>query len=238
MAMGNFKKQNLILIFTLLLTQFFFNCVNKKNEESNIEYLNNKKMENSEIPKRFDISNYESNIKKNPFYTGFQKDTETFVKQYHTIKEGYVEEKYTRELVQNYVEEVIIQNRFRDIYTFDNKGILQSLKHYFGNDLEVGEWTYYQNDKRMKVEDKDIGYEFNIHDVINYGKKNKINLLKTGEISKIKFGSLNTFCWQIKWNTGILDKDGESYRFKEVILDGKTGKELSSNEFFMNPLSR
>ena len=65
-----------------------------------------------------------------------------------------------------------------------------------------------------------------------------INLLKTGEISKIKFGSLNTFCWQIKWNTGILDKDGESYRFKEVILDGKTGKELSSNEFFMNPLSR
>ncbi len=59
-----------------------------------------------------------------------------------------------------------------------------------------------------------------------------------GEIKKVKKEESKIYCWEVTWNTGKISSDGESYTFKKVILDGKTGRELSSKEFTMNPLSR
>lgn len=239
MAMGNFENQSLIFFLIFFSTQFLFSCTDQKNkQEINLKSQKNNSMENHKIPKRFDIQSYESKIKKDPFYEGYQKDSKTFVKQYHILKNGYVEENYTKEIVQNYVEEIITEDRFRTVYTFDNKGILYSIKKYFGNNLEIGEWIYFQDEKKTNVEDKDSGYQFLIHDVINYAKSKNLNLLKTGDIERIRYHEQNFPAWKIKWNTGTLSADGESYLFKEIILDGKTGRELESKDFFLNPLAR
>lgn len=46
------------------------------------------------------------------------------------------------------------------------------------------------------------------------------------------------YVWEISWNTGKIDDDEESYLFRKVILNGNTGAELSSKEFYLNPIAR
>lgn len=240
MAMGYIKKQDLIMkiIFISLLLSLLNNCSEgNKGKTISGQNITTSVNTNSQMT-RFDIPKYEANLKKNPSYEGYAKDDHTYVKQYHIIKDGYVEEAYTRSLVQNYVEEVITNNRIRDVYTFDHEGTLQSIKHYFGNSLEIGKWTYYQNNNVVKTEDKDENYTFNLDKVLQYGKNKKVDFTKNGEISRSKSPKYNTYVWELEWNTGKLAGDGESYLFKKVILNGNTGAELSSTEYTLNPLAR
>ncbi len=140
--------------------------------------------------------------------------------------------------MENYVEEIITDYRYRDIYTFDHNGNLISVKKFFGNNLEIGSWIYYKDENVDRRENKDIGYSFTLKDVLVYGKKNNIDFLKSGDIKKIQFGASNQKAWELTWNTGKLTGDGETYLFRKVILDGKSGKELASKEYLLNPLIR
>lgn len=237
MAMGNSKKQNLMIQVILSLALLLLSC---RQKEFNKTYISNKhkNMQSTEDKKKFDINKYEENLKKNEFYEGYRRDAHTYVKQYHFIKQGYVEETYNRNLVENYVEEVITDDRYRDIYTFDHDGNLISVKKYFGNGVEIGSWIYYEGDRIDRQENKDVGFSFTLQDVLVYGKKNNVDFLRSGDIKKIQFGPSNSNAWELTWNTGKISADGETYLFRKVILDGKSGKELVSKEYFLNPLIR
>lgn len=237
--MGYPKKNDLIMkIIVVWLLLSFFNC-SDGNKDKSVSKQNITPSVNTHLQMtKFDIAKYEENIKKDPSYEGYAKDKNTYVKQYHVIKDGYVEDTYTKSIVQNYVEEVITNDRFRDIYTFDNTGILQSVKHYFGNNLEIGKWEFYQNGTIVKTENKDEHYAFDLNKVLKYGKDKKVDFTKTGEILKTQSKKDNAYVWEINWNTGKIAGDGESYLFKKAILKGDTGAELSVTEYTMNPLAR
>lgn len=239
MAMGYLKKNDLSMkiIFVWLLLSFF-SCSNGSKEKPVSNQNITPSVNNNLQMTKFDIAKYEAKIKADPSYEGYAKDGNVYVKQYHVIKDGYVEETYNRDIVQHYVEEVITHNRFRDIYTFDHTGTLQSVKHYFGNNLEIGKWTYYQNGTVVNTEDKDKNYAFDLNKVLQYGKDRKVDFTKNGEISRSESKQYNAHVWEITWNTGKIAADGESYLFKKVILNGNTGAELSSKEYYLNPLAR
>ncbi|AZA79537.1 hypothetical protein EG347_19550 [Chryseobacterium sp. G0186] len=225
-----------IIVVWILLS--FFNC-SDGNKGKSVSKQNITSSVNTNLQMtKFDIAKYEANIKKDPSYEGYAKDKNTYVKQYHVIKDGYVEDTYTKSIVQNYVEEVITNDRLRDIYTFDNAGTLQSVKHYFGNNLEIGKWEFYQNGNLVKTEDKDEHYAFDLKKVLQYGKDKKVDFTKTGEILKTQSKKDNAYVWEINWNTGKIAGDGESYLFKKAILNGNTGAELSITEYTLNPLAR
>lgn len=240
MAMGFIKKNDLIMkiIFVGLLSMLFCNCSEKNKEKIALNQIVRTSANTNSQMRKFNVTKYESNIKKDPSYEGYWKDKDIYVKQYHLIKDGYIEGNYTRSIVQNYVEIEIKNNKFRDVYTFENTGILKSIKHYFGNNLEVGKWIYYQNNNIVKTEDKDENYTFTLDQVLKYGEHKKVNFLKTGEISKSQSKDYGMYVWEISWNTGKINNDGESYLFRKVILNGNTGAELSSKEYYQNPLAR
>ena len=84
MAMGYFKKKNLISkIILLYLFLIFCNSCNLKE----IKIEESKLMNTNIQTQKFDIEKYESNLKTNPLYEGYQKDERIFVKQFHTIKD-------------------------------------------------------------------------------------------------------------------------------------------------------
>lgn len=237
MAMGYIKKNDSLMkiISIMLFTILFSNCEKSKSEPfQQSTSISNKNMQAT----KFDIEKYESNLKKNPLYEGFQKDENVFVKQYHIIKNGYVEDGYSRNIVENYVEELVGKDRYKTKFTFDKNGNLESKKFYFGNNLEIGKWEYFKNGTLTKTENKDENYPFSLDEVLKFGKKNNVDFHKTGEISKKLSSEYNKYVWELTWNTGKLKADGKTYIFRKVILDGKTGEKLYDKEYELNPLKR
>lgn len=232
MAMGYITSKNIIIVTTTLLLSS--GCTKINMEKQNIQ--KDTKMISNFPQKVFDINKYESELRKNSNYEGYWKDENIFVKQYHIIKEGYIEEGYTKDLVENYIEEEILKNRLRDIYIYSNQGVLQSIKHYFGNNLEIGEWATFKNGILLKKEDKEENYKFKFIQVLEYCKNKNMDLLTKGEIAKRKIDQ--NYIWEITWNTGIISENGESYLFKNIMLDGTTGKEIRIKEYYFNPLVR
>lgn len=232
MAMGYITSKNIIIVTTTLLLSS--GCTKINMEKQNIQ--KDTKMISNFPQKVFDINKYESELRKNSNYEGYWKDENIFVKQYHIIKEGYIEEEYTKDLVENYVEEEIFKNRLRDVYIYSNQGVLQYIKHYFGNNLEIGEWASFKNGILLKKEDKEKNYKFKFTQVLDYCKDKNIDILTKGEIVKRKIDQ--NYIWEITWNTGIISENGESYLFKNIMLDGTNGKEISIKEYYFNPLVR
>ncbi len=235
MAMGNFKKQSIIIV--LFIAFLNLNCNDSKKVEKN-KFEKNKMMTNESQVRNFDIEKYEDNLKKSSEYDGYSINQDTYVKQYHIVKEGYIEETYQKNLVANYVEEIILNNKFRDVHSFDNNGKIISTKHYFGNSLEIGKWVFYEKENQVNIEDKDENFQFSLDQVIKYGKQNEVDFLKTGEIIKSNSKIHNCHVWELTWNTGKMENDGESYLFKKVILNANSGKQLETKEFYLNPLAR
>lgn len=236
MAMGYFKNQNLIMNTILIFLFLLIGCTKDLKKESNLKLNKSMEINDSLQIKKFDIEKFESNLKKNPSYEGYQKNKETYIKQFYTIKSGYIEDSYTRNLVENYIEQYITNDRFNTFYKYDKSGELQFVSYYFGKNLEIGEWITYENGKIIKKEDKEEKYSFKFNQVLKYCKDKGMNLLKKGEVLKTKDGQKYT--WEITWNTGKVAEDGESYLFKKIILDGNTGKEISIKEYTFNPLGR
>jgi len=238
MAMGYFKKQNLAINLFFLSILFLVNCNDFKTEKRSINEQYNKPMDNKIQLPRFDINKYEANLKKNPDYEGYQKDQDTYVKQYHSIKEGYVEENYEKSIVENYVEQYISNNRFETFQTYDKDGLLQSVTHYFADNVEIGEWYYYKDEKLVKTEDKDKNYPFSLDKVLEYGKKNNVDFTKSGKLSRFYSKAYGSYIYELQWNTGKKSADIEKSLFRKVVLDGSNGKELKSEEYYINPLAR
>lgn len=239
MAMGYIKKRNLVSYIFLLcvLSILFENCnFEKKNliKNKNVNLTINRNVQ----MQKFDIEKYESNLRRNPLYEGYQKDEDTFVKQFYTIKNGYIEKMYTKSLVQNYIEQYIRKDRFEDYYIYDKDGALQTVTHFFGNDLEIGKWLFYEDHKLIKTDDKDKNYPFNLDSVLSFGKRNKVDFTRSGKITRSKSSKYGFYVWDLTWNTGIKSPDGEKSIFKNVILDGASGKILFEEEYMVNPLSR
>jgi len=237
MAMGYFKKQNLAINLFLIIL-FLVNCNDFKTEKRNITGQYNKQMDNKMQLPRFDIAKYEANLKKNPDYEGYQKDEATYVKQYHTIKEGFIEEKYDKSIVENYVEQLISNNRFETFQTYDKDGFLLSVTHYFADNMEIGKWSYYKDEKLVKTEDKDKNFQFSLDEVLKYGKKNNIDFTKSGKLSRFYSKTYGSYIYELQWNTGKKSADMEKSLFRKVLLDGRDGKELKSEEYYINPLAR
>lgn len=235
--MGYFKKQNLA-IYLLISFLFLVNCNDFKTEKRNITEQYNEPMDKKMQLPRFDIDKYEANLKKNPDYDGYQKDPDTYVKQYHSIKEGYIEEKFEKSIVENYVEQLISNNRFETFQIYDKGGFLLSVTHYFADNIEIGQWLYYKDEKLVKTEDKDKNFQFSLDKVLEYGKKNNVDFTKSGKLSRFYSKTYGTYIYELQWNTGKKSADIERSLFRKVVLDGSNGKELKSEEYYINPLAR
>lgn len=238
MAMGTFKKENFIINLFLICFLFLINCNNIKKEDINVNTKYNKPMDkNLKLP-HFDVEKYEANLKRNPLYEGYQKDKNTYVRQSHGIKDGYIEETYTKSLVTNYVEQYIGDDRFETFYIYDNNGNLRSISHYFADNLEIGKLNYYKNDILVKTQDKDENYPFSLEKVLKYGKDNHVDFTKTGMLSRSYSKTYGTYIWDLNWNTGKKSDNGEKFIFKKEILDGNSGKVLLSKEYHTNLFQR
>ncbi|SHE38615.1 hypothetical protein SAMN05443633_101137 [Chryseobacterium arachidis] len=235
--MGYIKKNDsLMKIVIIILFGILFNNCEKNKSEIIVQNTSISKKNMQTI--NFDIEKYESNIKKNPLYEGFQKDENTYVKQYHIIKDGYVEDGYSKNIIEHYVEEFIGKDRYKTKFTFNKNGNLESKKKYFGNNLEIGKWEYFKNGVLSKTENKDENFSFGLDDVLKFGKKNNIDFQKTGEISRQFSKEFNKYIWELTWNTEKLKADGKTYIFRKVILSGLTGEKLYDKEYDLNPLRR
>ncbi|SUV52724.1 hypothetical protein [Bergeyella zoohelcum] len=100
-----------------------------------------------------------------------------------------------------------------------NKGIR------FNNGSQIGIWYHYdESGKLIKEEDTDIGYDFGPMEVLRYCKKNGISLPKGYQeygfhTRVLKLEREGKKVWKIFYPI-------KSDLMKEIVLDGKTGKEL------------
>jgi hypothetical protein len=185
---------------------------------------------------KFDINKYEENLKKDNGYEGYSKSNTVYVKQYHGIKEGFVEESYTKSLVENYTEEYQNSNGFKDVMTYDKAGILTSLKKYFRDNVEVGIWQTYDASGRLKEEiNKDEHYTFSINDVLLFGKKNNVDFAKTGKVWREYNNEYKKYIWLLDWNTGKAGKAIDESIFRMVILDATNGNTISDKTKSIKP---
>ncbi len=143
--------------------------------------------------------------------------------------------------------------------TYKKNSFYATKKTYHGNTMikekgiffngnentKLGVW--YEFDSKGKVINKtnyDEGYNFSFEDILNYCKKNKINI-ELGDARKFEGGFHSQILkgkrdgvkvWIINYQDGIkqaygnISKNGKNYEYSiydEIILDGKTGKILS-----------
>jgi hypothetical protein len=188
---------------------------------------------------KFDINKYEENLKKDNGYEGYNKSNTVYVKQYHSIKEGYVEESYTKNLVENYIEENQYSNGFKDVMLYDKAGILTSLKKYFRDNVEIGIWqTYDASGSLIEEINKDEHYTFSIDDVLLFGKKNNVDFAKTGKVWREYSNEYKKYIWLLDWNTGKAGKAIDESIFRTVILDATNGISISDKTKSIQPVIR
>jgi hypothetical protein len=186
---------------------------------------------------KFDINKYEENIKKDNGYEGYNKSNTVYVKQYHSIKEGYIEEGYAKNLVENYIEEYRYTNGFKDIKIYDKEGILIKVEKYFGDNLEIGNWQNYDVSGRLTGEiKKDEHYKFSIDDILLFGKKNNVEFAKTGKILREYNEGYKKYIWLLDWNTGKTGKAIDESIFRTVILDAADGSTISDKTKSIQPV--
>jgi len=217
------KKIGLIAMLFGITIAFSCNSIGQKDNK-----LKHTSME------RFNIEKYEKNIESNPSYEGYQVNDSVFIKQYHIIKEGIVEDKYNRNIVINYIEEAKANNGFKTVKVFNKGGEIILIKHFFKDNVEIGLWQWVQSGEIIREENKDKGYLFGINDVLMYGKQNNVDFSTTGKIEKGHTG--NTPMWKLEWNTQKLGVSEGQMVFKNVSINASNGKIITSKEYSVNPI--
>ncbi|QDP86676.1 hypothetical protein FNJ88_09490 [Chryseobacterium sp. SNU WT5] len=133
---------------------------------------------------------------------------------YTSANVGFGEVKYNEETYFSFVK------NFYPSKSIENKGIA------FNNGSPVGIWYYFDElGNLIKEENTDEGYDFSPEDVVEYCEKHKIQLPKgyqdSGFQTKVDKREENgKKVWKISHQIS-----GDE--IEKLILDGKTGKELS-----------
>lgn len=199
-----------ILIFVWLT--LFIQCQTQTKQKSMIPIVDNKF-------EKFDIKTFKKNL-ENGFYI-FQENE--FLNRCYTQSNGYLQEIYSHNSIYSL-------NKF-----FYNNGNIHKKGYYINEGSLVGIWYYFdESGKLIKEEDTDAGYDFQPEDVIKYCEKNKIILPKGYQTSGyqtriLKENMEGKKAWRISYQIA-----GD--KIQEIILDGKTGKELEKKVVpFHNP---
>ncbi|EKB57642.1 hypothetical protein HMPREF9700_02167 [Bergeyella zoohelcum CCUG 30536] len=125
-----------------------------------------------------------------------------------------------------FLEELYLENSFYVLnkFYYSNGGV-RAKGYYFNEGSPMGIWYHYdESGKLIKEEDTDIGYDFGPMEVLRYCKKNGISLPKGYQeygfhTRVLKLEREGKKVWKIFYPI-------KSDLMKEIVLDGKTGKEL------------
>ncbi|WP_228414511.1 hypothetical protein [Chryseobacterium sp. SNU WT5] len=186
------------LIFLAVSNVFFIQCQSQKISKDMISNLDNKSEKLTKIMKD---SREDIIINKEHII-------------YTSANVGFGEVKYNEETYFSFVK------NFYPSKSIENKGIA------FNNGSPVGIWYYFDElGNLIKEENTDEGYDFSPEDVVEYCEKHKIQLPKgyqdSGFQTKVDKREENgKKVWKISHQIS-----GDE--IEKLILDGKTGKELS-----------
>lgn len=214
------------MLFICIL--LFINC----NGQNNKTY--EKEKENME---KFNIKEYETRLETNPFYEGYEEKN-SYIKQYHLIKDGYVEESYSKNIVTFYVEEIITDTAYKTVKKYYKDGSMESIKYFFNDNLEIGNWEYFQDGKVIKTENKDQNYKTSLNDIIAFGDERNVDFTKSGNVTREFSNKINKYIWTLDWNTGKQSDNEEEYLFKKIIIDDSDKKIIKEESYFVNPFVR
>ncbi|MGX5687147.1 hypothetical protein ACWKWW_21570 [Chryseobacterium cucumeris] len=168
---------------------------------------------------KFDIENFQKKSIRG--YLKVREDSNTYIQDFQSP--GY------REIIYNDNLFYKVTKFFYENGNIEKKGCL------FNEGSVAGIWYYFnKSGKIVKEENTDEGYDFKPADIIAYCEKNKIDLPKgyhdsgyQARVLKQDFECKKV--WRISHQTS-----GDT--IEEIILDGKTGKELQKKTVpFYNP---
>ncbi|WP_336703848.1 hypothetical protein [Chryseobacterium indologenes] len=189
-------------IIMLMWLSIFIQCQSQKIDKYMIPIVDNKY-------EKFDIENFQKKSVRG--YLKVRENSNTYIQDFQSP--GY------REMIYNDNLFYKVTKFFYENGNIEKKGCL------FNEGSVAGIWYYFdKSGKIIKEENTDEGYGFKPEDIIVYCEKNKINLSKgyhdSGYQTRVlKQDFEGKKVWRISHQTG-----GDS--IEEIILDGKTGKEL------------
>ena len=158
---------------------------------------------------KFDVENFNKNSDRE--FLKFKKNGNIITQDFQSP--GYREIHYNTDLY------------FKLVIFFNNNGKAYKKGYLFNRGSQIGIWYHYnESGKLIKEEDTDIGYDFGPMEVLRYCKKNGISLPKGYQeygfhTRVLKLEREGKKVWKIFYPI-------KSDLMKEIVLDGKTGKEL------------
>lgn len=174
--------------------------------------------------RKFDVDNYEKQMIANPLYEGKTLEDGSYVKEYYIPKPNVDTEPFTRKAAELFVERIEHKNGFVELISYYNNGNIREYNEFFSIELEVGIWKYYDEQGNLtKTVDKDLGYKFNLNDVIAFGKRNKVDFHQEGDLQRGFSDRFKKNVWTITWIEDLLAGDRIEHF---CILDGNSGDVL------------
>ncbi|WP_326981329.1 hypothetical protein VUJ46_13800 [Chryseobacterium sp. MYb264] len=167
---------------------------------------------------KFDIEKF----KKESIRGSYVVKVENFTIRQDSQNPGYLEELYKDD------DYFILDKFFYENGNIKKKGIS------FNKGSSIGIWYHYNEEGNLtKQEDTDFGYLFKPEDIVEYCKKNNIELSKgyherNGYQTRIYKNEVDgKKVWLISYINSLNKQDKEI----KLILDGQTGKEIKREEF-------
>lgn len=198
-------------VILMVLLNIFVQCQSQKNIKTMIPTIDNK-FEN------FNQDYFDKNSVRGSLIR--KKDNVTILED----KQSY-----------GFIKQVFKNDIFCHNFLYYQNGNIKEKGINLNNGAVIGIWYYFdESGKLTKEENTDEGYDFKPEDIIKYCEKNKINLPKGYQDSGYQTRVLKVEiegkkAWRISYQIA-----GD--KIKEIILDGKTGKELEKKVVpFYNP---
>ncbi|WP_374464302.1 hypothetical protein [Chryseobacterium sp.] len=199
-------------IIVLIWLSIFIQCQSQKIDKYMIPIVDNKY-------EKFDIENFLKNSVRGTLIVKSNDATVVEDKQSY----GFIKQVYKKDDI------------FCHTVLYYPTGKIKEKGITFNNGTEIGIWFYYdESGKLLKEENTDEGYDFKPADIIAYCEKNKIDLPKGYHDSGYQARVLKQdFEGKKVWR---ISHQIAGDKIEEIILDGKTGKELQKKTVpFYNP---
>lgn len=224
-AMGKLIKLGYLFSLTVLLCSCGQIETQQKAQQDSTDTKGNKTAKKMQATiRKFDIERFEKNMIADPFYDGRKLEDGTYMQEYYIPKPNADLEPFSRVSADFFVERIETRNGFEELITYYNNGEIKEYKKFFSNELEVGIWRYYNQDgSLLKAVDKDLGYKFNLDDVIQFGKRNGVDFHQDGDLKRGFSERFRKNIWTVSWIEDFPGKDSiEHY----CIIDATSGDVL------------
>lgn len=229
MAMGNAMGKFIKTSYWFSLTVLLCSCGQAETQQRTQQDSTGIKGDNTTkkiqtMVRKFDIERFEKNMIADPFYDGRKLEDGTYVQEYFIPRPNIDIEPFSRAAAEFFVERIENKNGFEELITYYNNGEIKEYKKFFSRELEVGIWKYYNQDGSLiKTIDKDLGYKFNLDDVIKFGKRNAVDFHQDGDLKRGFSERFKKNIWTVSWIEDFPGKDSiEHY----CIIDATSGDVL------------